>query len=366
MQLVKDKKHDVDVPSFILERLTLDQLKQLRSKHPHFMNNLGFVNHLLIREFKLSSYNQSASTSPKERQEFLRKLYKWAEVNCTDFNDSLVLETRDELLQIGIELNEYDENLFRQYLQKPARKYNNYNNETRKKIIDHAPYSTSWNNVLDVSNWLAINSLIEAYLKHIFKTAKTISPYDTYFTESYLKRLFYRTKVQLGETVDKIHDHLSNTELSQLQESHQIEFCEYNKKYFGPGDQVNLDVLIKNVQSLRIKLFEFCPENYYLKEKKQIEGTLNLDGLVTAEESSHTFNEPAAKVITHTFKFDTISNTKRGIFIIDLIGGGMSARAVIRKGKLTYLERSNVAGQIFTILNEEKEICRGGRTGMWV
>jgi len=70
---------------------------------------------------------------------------------------------------------------------------------------------------------------------------------------------------------------------------------------------VKLEVAIKNVPKINIKVFEFCPENYYLKEKRQIEGTMNLDGLVTFEEHDEEYNEPAVKRVLKTFDFPSIS-----------------------------------------------------------
>ena len=39
---------------------------------------------------------------------------------------------------------------------------------------------------------------------------------------------------------------------------------------------------------------------------------------------------------------------------------------VIRKGRLAYIEHQTVAGQLFTIVDEEANICKGDRTGLWV
>ena len=68
----------------------------------------------------------------------------------------------------------------------------------------------------------------------------------------------------------------------------------------------------------------------------------------------------------HEFSFDSISTKPQGIFIVDFIGNGLSSRVVIRKGRLAYIEHQTVAGQLFTIVDEEANICKGDRTGLWV
>ncbi len=45
----------------------------------------------------------------------------------------------------------------------------------------------------------------------------------------------------------------------------------------------------------------------------------------------------------------------RGVYVIDFIGNGMSSRAVVRKGKLEYLVRTSAAGQIFTVIDEQRQ-----------
>ena len=61
-----------------------------------------------------------------------------------------------------------------------------------------------------------------------------------------------------------------------------------------------------------------------------------------------------------------MSQKKQGIFIIDFIGNGLSSRAVIRKGKVNFIEQQTVAGQLFTLVDEDANVCKGGRTGIWI
>jgi len=49
-----------------------------------------------------------------------------------------------------------------------------------------------------------------------------------------------------------------------------------------------------------------------------------------------------------------------------MMGNGMSARAVVKKGSLSLVHRSTIAGQQLFILDDQKRICKGGdcRTGV--
>jgi len=53
------------------------------------------------------------------------------------------------------------------------------------------------------------------------------------------------------------------------------------------------------------------------------------------------------------------------LFIVEFIGNGVSARAVIKKGSLSLVHRSTIAGHLLYILDDKKQICAGDRTGVW-
>jgi hypothetical protein len=46
---------------------------------------------------------------------------------------------------------------------------------------------------------------------------------------------------------------------------------------------VQLFVELKNIPKLTVKVFEICTENYYLKAMKEIDSSVNLDGLIASE-----------------------------------------------------------------------------------
>ena len=52
--------------------------------------------------------------------------------------------------------------------------------------------------------------------------------------------------------------------------------------------------------------------------------------------------------------------------MVELIGNGLSSRAIIKKGRLTIVDKITPAGSLFFILDENLEICKGSNTGMYV
>ena len=78
------------------------------------------------------------------------------------------------------------------------------------------------------------------------------------------------------------------------------------------------------------------------------------------------FKEPPAIRFSKEIVFDSITKKKQGTFIVDFIGNGLSSRALIRKGKLSYLESQTISGQVFTLVDEEGNICKHDRVGIWI
>ena len=139
---------------------------------------------------------------------------------------------------------------------------------------------------------------------------------------------------------------------------------------FKVSDEVALTLELKNISTLYLKIFEFNTETYYKKTLQPFNTGVNLDGLVASTERVvDTFKDrPPNKKYIETFKFPELSN-KVGLFIVEFIGNGMSARAVIKKGSLSLIHKPTVAGHLAYVLDENKKICKGdegeARTGVY-
>ena len=62
---------------------------------------------------------------------------------------------------------------------------------------------------------------------------------------------------------------------------------------------------------------------------------MNLDGLIATEEKQFDFSKDAPILKRKKLiQLPSITNTPKGVFIVELIGNGLSSRAIIKKGKL--------------------------------
>lgn len=137
-----------------------------------------------------------------------------------------------------------------------------------------------------------------------------------------------------------------------------------NKEVFAVDEQVSLKVNIKNISFLQVKVFEFNTETYYKKNLKDFNSGVNLDGLDAAQAFDFNYEHEANILHRETFEFPKLKD-QVGLFIIELMGNGVSARAVVKKGSISIIARSTIAGHMIYLLDEKQKICKGERTGVW-
>ena len=144
-----------------------------------------------------------------------------------------------------------------------------------------------------------------------------------------------------------------------------LKFLQVTKEKFSIQETVKLHVEVKNVSTVHCKVFEFNTETYYRKNLKPFDTSIDLDGLESTITKEYPFDYPSNYKKKEVFEFPELNN-KVGLFIIELVGNGRSARAVVKKGSLSLIHRSTPAGHMLYILDDEKKICRSDRTGLWL
>ena len=197
-------------------------------------------------------------------------------------------------------------------------------------------------------------ALVRSYLQEFLKDAADWTEYDEYLSDSWLKRVFAETKIVngLGEA-EQWSSMLSPAEFKALKERIDLDFAHTNAKLFGRDEPVSLDLSVKNVKKLIVRVFEINTPNYYRDHLRRIDTDISLDGLVANSEITKTYEEPPLRRVSRHFEFPQL--TKPGVYVVDFIGNGKSSRVLVRKGSLRHLVRTSTAGHIFTILNDRNE-----------
>ncbi|MHC5070783.1 MAG: hypothetical protein ACYTGO_09895 [Planctomycetota bacterium] len=194
--------------------------------------------------------------------------------------------------------------------------------------------------------------LVRTYLMHFFVSEDSFQPYTEFVRDDYLRRLFAEAKMLAGKgDMERWYSMLNDpTYYQRLKDRVEINFAPTQRKYYGVDEAVSLQVDVKNVKTLLVKVFEINTFNYYQKIKREVDASINLDGLVANHELTREYTENPLRRVRRTF--DLAALQKPGVYVVELIGNGISSRAVIHKGRLQYTQRMGAAGHVFTVRDE--------------
>lgn len=203
------------------------------------------------------------------------------------------------------------------------------------------------------------DAVVRAFLLHFLKDAEDTKAYAPYFAENWLKAVFAEAKIVNGVgDPERWASLLSPAAFQALKDRIDLEFDPTSREGFGVQETVKLRVHLKNIETLIVKVFEVNTLNYYLERGAEVSTDLELDGLVTNHERTLELKAPPQRRTAHDFEFPEIGN-RRGIWVVEFIGGSKSSRAVIRKGKLEVLRGTSAVGEVMTVLNEEFQAEKG-------
>ena len=337
----------------IHRRLLLAQLDECLKLKPDLRNHGNFVNAYL-----LCLHPSDDANWRQDRQQLLAYLERlWAFVKTLDpVHNSLKAHVLYHRLVLDRSQGKYDPERFLEYLKLP--KHVAYIQPKYMEAVERRQFAANLQADFSGTTMLPIvgddEPLVRSYLAQFFVEAADYKLYEPYVSDTYLKQLFAETKIVngLGEG-EKWYSLLPPEMYQQLKQRIDLDFAFTNKTELAADDSVGLDLYVKNVETLIVKVFEINTQNFYRQQLKEVSTDINLDGLVANEEKTYSYKEPPLRRVRRHFEFPTLNH--RGVYVIDFIGNGKASRALIHKGKLQFLVRTSVAGQIFTVLDEQNK-----------
>ena len=84
-----------------------------------------------------------------------------------------------------------------------------------------------------------------------------------------------------------------------------------------------------------------------------VDTDIDLDGLIATNEQKIQYNQSA--VIRHRERIELPKISGRGVWVVDLVGKGLRARALIRRGRVSHVQSSDANGMVFTIIDESRK-----------
>ena len=333
--------------------LTKQQLLHLANLKPRLMNNGNFINTYLTKirpnpDVDFQSNRDAQKKHLNELWDFVKRLQPaYNTLKAHVLYHRLVFDR-----SIGI----YDRERFLEYIQLPReamyiepkyhrqKQFQNYKVNFNQNYQSQTLYSRIGND----------EPLIRSYLHHFFVEDQDYAEFEKYIHYSYLKRHFAETKIVngLGDN-EKWAGYISAGEFQQLRNRVDLDFVYTSPQQFSSDAPVSVDVNVKNVEKLIVKVFEINTRNYYRDQRKEIDTNIVLDGLLPNKEYTFEYKDGPFRRIKRSFEFPELE--KPGVYVIDFIGNRKSSRALIRKGRLRYLEEVTPAGQKLTIVNENNK-----------
>ena len=362
-KMAKDNKY-YTVEDHILEKMTIEQLNTLGKLNSKVKASNIFIGRLFnkVNHTKLDR-ERIEDLSFTERRQELVEMYDSSRSHPQSFRTALL----HEILEIGLKLDIFDKAHFLEYLKHPQQRY-------CLKDKNYSSYQDSvWNqylsNIQSNGGYIAsdkIEKMYYTYLEHFYReSGGNLSAFQSYFEKYYWEKTILKIEFLSGKDLKSLNGkNFSTDEYEILAKKVEIELVESNKPMFKPDERVRIVTELKNVPTLYVKIFEFNSENYYRKNMAPFRTDVNLDGLIASHEESFTFSELPQMKFRHVFDFPSLDN-KVGLYVIEFIANGFSSRAVIKKGTLSLVTRSSIAGHIAYILDENRNICTGDKTGMW-
>ncbi len=288
------------------------------------------------------------------KRDLLMEIYKSIK-NFPLKYQALISNNLLEILNLNVLLNQYDLSLFLEYIKYPVQANSSVFAHTKDavKILS----SQQRYQINGVNNTNSDNKVVSDHLQYFFLHNNTnIKTFEDLIERNYLQKIYHQCLVQKGEENEESIKLLGQSEYEKLINKTEIKICKHNKENFSIEEEVQLDLDIKNVQTLFIKIFEINTENYYYTQKQTFDTSLSLEGLVACSDETFVFNEKPQIKKRKNFNLSGIPK-KRGLYIVEFIGGGYSSRAIVKKGNLSIINRETSFGKSIFILNEKSEIC---------
>lgn len=329
--------------------LTLAQMDELLQKRPALRNEAAFVHAYLA---KLAPENEvDLDVDAAAREAYYDRV--WAFVKTLEpVHNSLKANVLYNRLRHDLGKGVYDRARFTEYAKLP-RDVDYLCDEVRQQLPrgDYLARLGQEFGLVSLPPVPREEPLVRAFLLEFFRADADYDAFRATLRDDYLKPLFAEAKIVNGVgDPQQWAPLLAPDAYRRIKERVDIDFAADNLSLFGPDDPVKLGVFVKNVPALIVKVYEINTFNYYRETGRPLNLAINLDGLVASASRRIEYKEPAERRVARTFELPELKG--RGAYVVELIGGGKSSRALVQKGRLDVLQEVTASGHAFTVLDE--------------
>ena len=344
----------------IHEQLTVAQLDQLATEIPSLLNVSQFSQTYLrkLRPGPMDPGDEVART-----EAFLKRAWRFAE-KLPPSMGAVQAKLLRHWLSIDLQRGEIDRGRLLSYLKLPRR--GGYMN---REFLQEAEHVFELGTDLEAATGLpTLGNDDEALMRGLFLTLfqenGDYQPYTRYIHSGWLREVSAEAQILTGKgDREKLASAISPARYQEIVDRVEVQIAPDNRRHQAVDEATTIAVDIKNVPKLTVKVFEINALNYFLETGRDLDLSLDLDGLIASDEEVYEFDSPPALRVRHQFTFPQLAG-RRGAWLIEFVGNGTSSRALIRKGELHAIPGTTAAGQIFRIFDGDRRRVRGA--SLWL
>lgn len=339
--------------------LTRSQLEDLGRRLPSLLRNAAYVQERLAR---IQPPPGDLAQDHKAAVDYYEEVWTFVQ-NLGDMHNSLKASTLFRLLDHQRRLEIYEEDLFRKYLSLPrpvpylAPEWRGQLQRQRATWVDFG-YRPGREILLPpIGNE---ESLVRDFLFRFLRDADAPEAYAAFFEENWLGQVFAESKLLAGVGAPADWARYLPPDLyRRILDRVEVNLALSNPARHAPSEPVALTVDVKNVERLLVKIYEIHPFNYYRIHRAPVDQAVDLDGMVPTHEKEVEVSAPAVRRVRHVLELPEI--TERGVYVVELIGNGVSSRALLHLGHLEAITQVTGDGLVLMVLNESGDTVRDAR-----
>ena len=249
-----------------------------------------------------------------------------------------------------------DIELFEDYIKDPVR-FEQYHSPLLKKNDKYRDfYGCDYVDFEGVNNQTAI---LTDHFKMLYKEGHDILKFKKFFKKDFLVTMKTMFSLLEGKQPKEAVKLFNKYQLDNLNQAKEIKFISKDIDSQPVEQAVRVEVSLKNIKNLIVQVFEINTINYVKDEKKNVPANIRIDGLISIMEKTYTYDEAAIKEHEEVFEFEELKGVKKGVYVINFIGDGISARVVLRRGVLQLVKEVIRGGYVCYIVDEDGEVCKG-------
>ncbi|MBR4172191.1 MAG: hypothetical protein IKR48_11125 [Kiritimatiellae bacterium] len=206
------------------------------------------------------------------------------------------------------------------------------------------------------------DALVLDYLAAL--AGENMKPFSELIEKDFLVKTVSEAELLAGRPATEVNVSVfSANEFKQIQERVELNWANSNQRVFAAKDRVSLAIDVKNVQKMRIAIYELDATAACREAKGEVSSDIDLDCAVPTVQRFLDFSDKPS-ILRHreTLAFPELDEP--GLYVVECSGNGVSSRAVVRKGRLRATERRDAAGHVFAALDEDGKIVKG--TKVWL